>query len=145
MVPPGSDDEGRALLRVTPSCRIPLSELTFRYSAPGGPGGQHANVTRSRVEVTFDAARSPSLEPHQRERIVKRLGPVVGAVASDHRSQARNRALAIERLSYRLAVALRPRPARRTSTPPPAARERRLAAKRRRSELKRSRTAGPFE
>lgn len=140
-----SEDEGRAFLRITPSCRIPLSELTFHYSPPGGPGGQHANVTRSRVEVTFDAARSPSLEPHQRDRIVERLGPVVGAVAGDHRSQARNRALALERLSFRLAVALRPKPARRKSTPPPAARERRLAAKRRRSELKRSRGAGAFE
>lgn len=145
MAPPGSDEEGRSFLRVAPSCRIPLSELTFRYSPSGGPGGQHANVTRSRVEVAFDAQRSPSLEPSQRDRIVERLGPVVGAVASDHRSQARNRALALERLSFRLAVALRPRPARRKSNPPPAARERRLTAKRRRSELKRSRAAGPEE
>ncbi|MBO0893722.1 MAG: aminoacyl-tRNA hydrolase [Acidimicrobiales bacterium] len=145
MVSPGPEEEGRAFLRITPSCRIPLSELTFRYSPPGGPGGQHANVTRSRVEVTFDARRSPSLEPHQRDRIVERLGPVVGAVASDHRSQARNRALALERLSFRLAVALRPRPARRKTAPSPAARERRLAAKRRRSELKRSRGAGNLE
>jgi ribosome-associated protein len=138
-------DEGRGNLAVTPSCRIPLSELSFRYSTSGGPGGQHANVTRSRVEVLFDAQRSPSLEPHQRARIVERLGPIVGAVASDHRSQARNRALAMERLSYRLAVALRQRSARVPSAPSPAARERRLSAKRRRSQLKQSRAAGPDE
>jgi ribosome-associated protein len=146
MAPPGpTEEEGRTFLRVTPSCRIPLSEVTFRYSTSGGPGGQHANVTRSRVEVLFDAQASPSLRPSQRDRILERLGPVVGAVASDHRSQARNRELALERLSFRLAAALRQRRARLPSAPSPAARERRLSAKRHRSQLKRSRAAGPDE
>jgi ribosome-associated protein len=122
-----------------------LSELTFRYSTSGGPGGQHANVTRSRVEVLFDAQASPSLTAHQRERILERLGPIVGALASDHRSQARNRDLALERLSFRLAAALRQRPARLPSAPSRAARERRLSAKRHRSQVKRSRAAGPDE
>jgi ribosome-associated protein len=97
------------------------------------------------VEVLLDVQASPSLRAHQRDRIVERLGPIVGAVASDHRSQARNRELALERLSFRLGAALRPRPARLPSAPSPAARERRLSAKRRRSQLKRSRAAGPDE
>lgn len=140
-MPATMDDQGRPVLAVTASCRIPVSELTFRYSPPGGPGGQHANVTRSRVEVTFDAATSPSLGPRQRARIVERFGASVRAVAGEHRSQARNRELALERLAARLANALRQQPARRATVPPSGARERRLSAKRRRSELKRSRSS----
>jgi ribosome-associated protein len=135
------DETAGPCLRVTASCRIPLSELTVHSSTPGGPGGQHANVTRSRVEVSFDALSSPSLGPRQRARIVERLGPTVRAVAGERRSQARNRELALERLAQRLAGALRERPARHPTAPPPGARERRLSSKRQRSELKRSRSA----
>ena len=90
-------------LVVSRSCRIPLDELEWRFSASGGPGGQHANTSNTKAEVRFDVATSPSLGPRQRARLLERLGPVVRVVASDERSQARNRDLALERLAARLA------------------------------------------
>jgi ribosome-associated protein len=130
-------------LRVTGTCAIPLDELEWRFSGSGGPGGQHANTSNTRVELLFDIAESPSLAPRQRERLLERLGPVVRVVVSDTRSQARNRELALDRLRERLAAALRtPRP-RRPTAPSRAARRRRVDAKRRRGELKRQRRARP--
>jgi ribosome-associated protein len=126
-------------LRVTPTCRIALDELDWRTTRPGGPGGQHANTSDTRVEVRFDVAASPSLGPRQRARLLDRLGPVVRATASDTRSQARNRELALERLRDRVSDALRVRPARRATAPSAAARRRRLDAKRRQSARKRDR------
>ena len=102
-------------LRVTRTCVIPLDELEWRFSASGGPGGQHANTANTRAEVRFDVRASPSLGPRQRARLLERLGPVVRVVASDERSQARNRQLAIERLRSRLAEALRDAKPRRRS------------------------------
>src|SRR3954469_25008307 len=93
-------------LTVSRSCRIPLSELRWRFSRSGGPGGQHANTSDTRAEVIFDVAGSPSLRPRQRERLLSKLGPEVRAVASDERSQARNRELALQRLRDRIAGAL---------------------------------------
>lgn len=118
---------------------IPLSEIAIRASRSSGPGGQHANVTASRIEASFDVAASPSLTEEQRRRVMARCGPRVVAVAQDARSQARNRELALERLRSRLAAALHvPRP-RRATRPGRAARAKRLEAKRRRGETKRGR------
>ena len=124
---------------VTRDVSIPLSEIVIRTSRSSGPGGQHANVTASRVEAGFDASASPSLTDAQRERVMAKCGPVVRAVAQDARSQARNRELALERLLERLAAALAvPRP--RTRTRPTAASRRRAAeAKRRQAERKQQR------
>jgi ribosome-associated protein len=119
--------------------QIPLSEVEVRASRSSGPGGQHANVTASRVEAIFDVAASRSLDDEQRRRIMARYGPVVRAVAQDTRSQARNRELALERLRSRLSSALAVQRPRRATRPPAAARRRRLEAKRRRGELKRQR------
>jgi ribosome-associated protein len=130
-------------LRVTGTCAIPLDELEWRFSGSGGPGGQHANTSNTRVELFFDVAGSPSLGPRQRERLLERLGTVVRVVVSDTRSQARNRELALDRLRDRLAVALRTPRARRPTSPSRAARHRRVEAKRRRGELKRQRRARP--
>ena len=77
---------------------VPLREVVLRTSRSSGPGGQHANVTESRVEAVFDVAASASLSEAQKARIMARCGPVVRAVAQDARSQARNRELALERL-----------------------------------------------
>ena len=126
-------------LRVTPSLRIPLSELDWRFSASGGPGGQHANTSNTRVELRFDVAASPSLGPRQRARLLDQLGPVVRVVASGERSQARNRELALDRLRRRLSDALRVPEQRRPTTPTLGSRERRLSAKRRRGQAKRNR------
>jgi ribosome-associated protein len=130
-------------LRVTGTCAIPVEELEWRFSGPGGPGGQHANTSNTRVEVRFDIAASPSLGAQQRARLLERLGPVVRVVAADTRSQARNRELALSRLRERLAAALRtPRP-RRATAPSAAARRRRVEAKRQRGEVKRQRRTRP--
>jgi ribosome-associated protein len=126
-------------LRVTPSCRIDRRELVWRVSRSGGPGGQHANTSDTRVEVTFDVEASRSLGPRQRARLLDRLGPVVRSSAADSRSQARNRELALERLRARLARGLAVDRPRRPTRPSRAARERRAEAKRRRSDQKRQR------
>ena len=126
-------------LRIGRHAAIPLSEIELRTSRSSGPGGQHANVTASRVEASFDVAASRSIGEEQKRRIAARLGPVVRAVAQDTRSQTRNRDLALERLAGRLEAALHvPRP-RRASGPSRASRRRRLDAKRRRGEVKRAR------
>ena len=130
-------------LRVTGTCAIPLDELDWRFSGSGGPGGQHANTSNTRVEVRFDVAGSPSLSPSQRARLLDRFGPVVRVVAADTRSQARNRELALSRLRERLADALRTPRARRATAPSAAGRRRRLEAKRRRGDLKRQRRMRP--
>jgi ribosome-associated protein len=118
---------------------VPLSEIKVRTGRSSGPGGQHANVTASRVEASFDVAASNALSEQQKRRVIERLGPRVTAVAQDARGQARNRELALERLRRRLRTALAvPRP--RTPTAPTAgSRERRLAEKRRAAQRKRAR------
>lgn len=130
-------------LRVTGTCGIPLDELEWRFSGPGGPGGQHANTSNTRVEVRFDVEGSPSLSPSQRARLLDRFGPAVRVVAADTRSQARNRELALSRLRERLADALRTPRARRATAPTAGARRRRIDAKRRRGDLKRQRRMRP--
>ena len=134
-----NDGTGPEVVRVTSSLRIPVSELQFKFSASGGPGGQNANKVATRVELRFDVAGSPSLGPYQRSRLLDRLGPEVRVVADDERSQLRNRQLATERLRDRLAAALRVEKTRRPTRPSKGAKERRLAEKRRLSERKRSR------
>src|ERR1700722_692278 len=107
-------------IRVAPGVEIPAAELTWRFSTSGGPGGQHVNTSQTRAEVIFDIASSPSLPPEVRDRLVARLGPVVTVVASDRRSQLRNRELAVERLVERLRDGLvEPTPRRPTRPPPP--------------------------
>jgi ribosome-associated protein len=118
---------------------IPVTEVELRASRSGGPGGQHANKTASRIEATFDVRASASLSDAQKARVAGRLGPRVTAVAQDTRGQARNREIALERLRSRLAVAVAPRKQRRATRPGRAAKERRLSSKRRQSERKRDR------
>ena len=128
------------VLRVNRSCTIPLDELEWRFTASGGPGGQHANRSNTRVEVLFDVANSPSLGPRQRQRLLERIGPVARVVASDERSQLRNRDLALDRLRSRLAEALHIERPRVATKPSRGAKERRLQEKRQRAQTKRSRS-----
>jgi ribosome-associated protein len=118
---------------------VPLAEVELRTSRSSGPGGQHANVTASRVEAVFDVGASGALTEEQKRRVTARLGPVVRATAQDTRSQTRNRELALERLRSRLASALVVQRPRRPTKPTPAARRKRAEGKRRRSEVKRAR------
>jgi ribosome-associated protein len=126
-------------LQVTDELRIPLDEIELRASRSSGPGGQHANVTASRIEAVFDIEGSRTLSEDQRDRLLRRLGARVTAVAQDARSQARNRELALERLRQKLEAGLRRPKPRRPTRPSRAARERRLEQKRRTSERKRKR------
>jgi ribosome-associated protein len=126
-------------LRIGRGVAVPLSEVELRTSRSSGPGGQHANVTASRVEAVFDVGASASLSEEQKRRVTGRLGPVVRATAQDTRSQARNRELALERLRSRLAAALAVQRPRRATRPSSEARRRRLDSKRRRGDLKRTR------
>ncbi len=135
MVP--TDDGGRVV--VTPHLTIPLSELQFRFSPSGGPGGQHANKVSTRVELRFDVAGSPSLGPRQRARLLERLGPEIRIGVDDERSQLRNRQLAVDRFRARVADALHVDKPRRPTRPSRGAKERRLQEKRQLSERKRNR------
>jgi ribosome-associated protein len=119
--------------------KLPLAEIEFRASRSSGPGGQHANVTASRIEAVFDVEASPTLSEAQRTRLLEKLGGRVTAVAQDARSQARNRELALERLRERLAGALTEPKKRRPTRPSRAAEERRLEQKRRTSQRKEGR------
>jgi ribosome-associated protein len=126
-------------LHPTRSVRIPLDEVVVRASRSSGPGGQHANVTASRIEASFDVAASEHLTADQKRRVMAKTGPVVRAVAQDARSQIRNRELALRRLEERLGEALHvPRP-RRATKPTKASKRRRLEAKAQRSSVKRDR------
>jgi ribosome-associated protein len=118
---------------------IPLTEIVIRTSRSSGPGGQHANVTASRVEAIFEVGSSASLTEAQKQRLTARLGPRIVAVAQDARSQTRNRELALERLRRRLSGGLATRRPRHPTRPTTGSVQRRLAAKRRRSEVKRDR------
>ena len=138
-----ADESNR--LRVSSTLVVPLSELSWRFSRSGGPGGQHANTSDTRAEVRFDIAGSPSLGPRQRARLLECFGPEVWVVASDERSQARNRELALERLATRLADALRVTAPRRATKPSKASKRKRLDAKRRQSNRKAERRSPPPE
>jgi ribosome-associated protein len=126
-------------LRIDERLSLPLAEIELRASRSSGPGGQHANVTASRVEAVFDVEASAALDERQRARLLERLGPVVTAVAQDARGQARNRELALERLAAKIAAGLRVRRRRRPTRPTRASRQRRLEQKKRTGERKRSR------
>ena len=126
-------------IRVTRSVVIPLGEVELRFSRSSGPGGQHAQKSETRVEAVFDVEASTALTERQKQRVVTKAGPVLRAVAQDERSQARNRELALERLTGQLREALRTRRRRVATEPTAASKQRRLDEKRRRSELKRLR------
>ena len=125
-------------LPIRPGVAIPLAEIELRTSRSSGPGGQHANVTASRVEAVFDVNAS-SLSDAHKARIAARLGPRVTASAQDTRSQLRNREIALERLAHRLGAALEVARPRRATRPTTAARRKRVEGKRRRGETKRAR------
>ena len=127
------------LLHIRGGPALPLDEIELRTSRSSGPGGQHANVTASRVEAVFDVAGSATLSDSQKERITQRLGPRVTASAQDTRSQGRNRDIALARLAERLAGALAVARPRTKTKPTRASKARRLDAKKQRGAIKRDR------
>ena len=126
-------------MKLARGVNVPLSEITIRTSRSSGPGGQHANVTASRVEAIFDVEASSALTLEQKQQVMARCGPRVRAVAQDARSQARNRELALERLKRRLSAGLATPRQRRATRPTKASVGRRLDEKRRQAQRKQRR------
>ncbi|MBO0820234.1 MAG: aminoacyl-tRNA hydrolase [Nocardiopsaceae bacterium] len=132
-------------LRVNGWLLIPAGELSERFSRSGGPGGQGVNTADSRVELSFDVGRSPSLPEAARQRALHRLarrlsGGVLTVASSGERSQLMNREEARERLAAIMREAVAPpKPPRVPTKPSRGARERRLESKHRRSATKRDR------
>ena len=124
---------------MTRSVTIPLSEIALRFSRSSGPGGQHAQKSETRVEAIFDVEASASLTDRQKQRVLRKAGATLRAIAQDERSQTGNRELAIERVADALREALHVQRPRRATKPGRAAIERRLEQKRRRSQTKRLR------
>ena len=140
-----------ARLPITPALSLPWTELEFRATRSGGPGGQHVNTSSTRVELWWNPGRSGSLSAEQRNRIRAKLAHRLSedgwlrVVASATRSQHRNRELAIERFQSLLAKALEVPKARKATRPTAGSRARRLEQKRRRGLLKRTRRRSPEE
>ncbi|MFP5388952.1 MAG: alternative ribosome rescue aminoacyl-tRNA hydrolase ArfB [Thermoleophilia bacterium] len=126
-------------LRIDSRLSIPLAEVELRASRSSGPGGQHANVTASRVEAVFDVEASQALDQRQRAMLLDRGGSLITAVAQDARGQARNRELALRRLAEKIAAGLDEPARRRPTRPTRASRIKRLEEKRRAGERKRTR------
>jgi ribosome-associated protein len=132
-------------LRVGRRLSIPASELNWRFSHSGGPGGQGVNTSDSRVELSWDVGATAALSPVLKERALTRLAPrltgtTLTVVASEFRTQLHNRKAAAARLVAIVSAAIAPPPrARRPTRPTATSVERRLAAKKRRGELKRRR------
>jgi len=129
-------------VRVNRTVQLPLAELDVSFSRSGGPGGQHANTSSTKVELRWDLEASSALTPPQKQLLRSRLGSrltdegVLVLQSSEHRSQTRNREAAVARLVALLSDALRVSPTRRPTRPTRAARQRRLEAKRRRGDTK---------
>jgi ribosome-associated protein len=132
-VPTLSPDD---VVRINATLNLSLAELTWRYSASGGPGGQHANTSNTRATVTFDIENSESLTEFQRATLLEKIGVELTCTASDERSQLRNRNLALDRLRARIAEALVVLPPRKATRPSKGAQQRRLDSKTRNATIK---------
>ena len=131
--------ESDQILSGGPKCRIPASEVSWNFGPSGGPGGQHANRSNTRVEATLDLASAQGIEENVREVLVAKLGSVMKVTVDKHRSQFRNRELALSRIESQLQEALIKEKARRPTKPKKSAVERRLKNKRKQSERKTNR------
>jgi ribosome-associated protein len=138
-------------LEITPELLVPLHELDYRATRSGGPGGQHVNTSSTRIELWWNVRSSLALSEDQRARLLERLSNRLDGmgrlrvVASDSRSQLRNRDAATERLRELVATALVVRKPRKRTKPSRAAKAARLERKRRRSALKRDRRTPPHD
>jgi ribosome-associated protein len=142
---------GDNAVSITSGLQIPLAELSFQASRSGGPGGQHVNTSSTRIELWWNARESPSLSAQQRTQVEARLGKrlteggMLRIVAAASRSQAQNKAAAIERFRELLGRALVVPKRRRPTRPSRGAKERRLAEKRKQGDRKRERRLPPGE
>lgn len=127
------------LVIVTAQVHVPRSELEFRASRAGGPGGQHVNTSSSRIELRWDISGSTALSTEERGRIVRKLGRrvdgagILRIVSDGRRSQLQNREAAVARFQELVAAALAVPTPRKATRPTRASKERRLTAKRHRT------------
>ena len=125
--------------------RVPRSELSFRASRAGGPGGQHVNTSSTRIELWWHLPSSAALSTPQRALVAERLAPRLDSegwlrlVEAGSRSQLRNREAVTERFTTLLRHALRPPKVRKPTRIPPAEKRKRLETKRQRARVKRLR------
>ena len=126
-------------IAVKPSLVIPDAELTERFTASGGPGGQHANKAATRVELSWDIESSTVITERQRSTLTEHFGPVLRVVVDDERSQLRNRDIAEARLAGRVRTALTPVKSRRATKPSRGSQRRRVEKKRQNSQTKKLR------
>jgi len=131
---PRANDDGS--LSIRSRLTIPAEEVVLRVTTSGGPGGQHANRSLTRVVVSFDANASRTLSDAEKHVVSETLGPVVRSSASRFRSQRQNRAAALDQLAEKLARALAPRTPRRATKPTKGAKVRRVDEKKARGQLK---------
>jgi len=126
-------------IEINPSLEIPDAELDWKFTTSGGPGGQHANRSSTRVQLTWNIEESTVLDDGMQATLISKLGEVVRVDVNEHRSQLRNKALAGERLAEKVQGALVRKPKRKKTKPSRGAQRRRLEGKRRKSETKRMR------
>ena len=139
MVPPGPHVQGDGSLYISPHLVIGAEEVSLRVTTSGGPGGQHANRSLTKVVASFHVATSTSLSESERAQLLDSVGAVVRSSASRFRSQSQNRSAALEQLSVRIARALVRETPRRPTRPTRASRERRVDEKKLRSRTKEQR------
>lgn len=140
---PTEESFPRRVLSIGHGVEVPLAELEWKFSTSTGPGGQHVNTSRTRAEVAFSVEASPSLSPPVKALLAQRAGATVRAAASEERSQARNRQIALQRLRGKLSAALFVGQPRRPTRPSAASKRRRLEEKRRQAAKKRARRPPP--
>jgi len=131
---PRTNDDGSITVRAR--LTIPAEEIELRVTTSGGPGGQHANRSLTRVVASFRVEDSRTLSEGDKQRVVDSLGTVVRSSASRFRSQGQNRDAALDQLGQKLAVALAPRTPRRATKPTKSAKVRRVDEKKARGRLK---------
>ncbi len=124
-----------ALLYITPSLSIPMSELSVQFARSGGKGGQNVNKVETKAELYFNIAASPSLDDQTRTRLLKKLASrvdsegVLKITAQEHRSQYRNREEAAKKFIQVLQMALKPETPRRATKPTKSSKEKRIEEK----------------
>jgi ribosome-associated protein len=131
---PRTNDDGSITVRAR--LTIPADEIELRVTTSGGPGGQHANRSLTRVVASFRVEDSLTLSDGDKQRVLESLGTVVRSSASRFRSQGQNRSAALDQLGEKLAVALAPRTPRRATKPTKSAKSRRVDEKKARGRLK---------
>lgn len=132
-------------LIVNPVLVIPSSELHWRFSRSSGSGGQNINKTDTRVNLSFNIEKSKALTSYQKHQITKQLSnqivsATITVITQEHRTQYKNRKLALMRLGILLEKALEPPPkARKATKPTKSSQRRRVNSKKKHGEKKLSR------